>query len=294
MTSICEYQVEVVLLQAMIKALRFLTFSFIILLSSCNMEYNKVMKSSDPALKLDKANEYYNKGQYEKALPLFEEHLTLNRGIKNSEEVLFLYAYTYYYMKDYTMASFYFRNFTNSYPTSKKAEEASFMMAKSFMMESPRYNLDQTNTFKAIEQYQAFVNKYPKSERVKDANDAIDQMRAKLEKKAYENALLYYKIREYQAASVALKALLKDYPSLDNPERIHLLAIRSMKLLADNSTQSKKLERYETAAKEITIFREKYPENPYTKEVNELYEKIISQIKLIENGQTAGKEKRRE
>jgi outer membrane protein assembly factor BamD len=282
----------VVFLQAMKKTGLFIVTCCTLLSVSCNREYNKVMKSSDIALKLDKANEYYNKGQYEKALPLFEEHLTLNKGIKNSEDVLFLYAYSHYYLKDYAMASFYFKNFCSSYPTSKRAEEASFMMAKSFQMESPRYNLDQSNTLKAIEQYQNFVNKYPKSERVSDANEAIDQLRAKLQKKAYENALLYYKIKQYQAASVALKALLKDYPGIDNPERIHLLAIRSMKLYADNSVGNKRLERYENAAKEIILFREKYPENPYTREINELYDKIISQIKSIENEQTAGKEKR--
>lgn len=266
--------------------------SFILLFVSCNMEYNKVMKSSDIVLKLDKANEYYNKGQYEKALPIFEEHLTLNKGIRNSEDVLFLYAYSHYYLKDYSMASFYFKNFTTSYPTSKKAEEASFMIAKSFEMESPRYNLDQANTLKAIEQYQNFVNRHPKSERVNSANEAIDQLRSKMERKAYENALLYYKIKQYQAASVALKALLKDFPGIDNPERIHLLVIRSMKLYADNSAVNKRQERYENAAKEIILFREKYPENPYTREINELYDKIISQIKSIENEQTAGKEKR--
>jgi outer membrane protein assembly factor BamD len=270
----------------------FFLFSYILFTVSCNREYNKVMKSSDIALKLEKANEYYNKGQYEKALPLFEEHLTLNKGIRNSEDVLFLYAYSHYYMKDYTMASFYFKNFTTSYPSSKRAEEASYMMARSFQMESPRYNLDQTNTLKAIELYQNFVNKYPKSERVNSANDAIDQLRAKLQKKAYENALLYYKIKEYQAASVALKALLKDFPGIDNPERIHLLVVRSMKLFADNSAGSKRQERYENAAKEIILFREKYPENPYTREINDLYDKIISQIKTLENEQIAGKEKR--
>ena len=251
------------------------------------------MKSSDAAYKLEKANEYYNKGQYEKALPLFEEHLTMNRGIKNSEDVLFLYAYSHYYLKDYAMSSFYFRNFTTSYPSSKKAEEASFMMAKSHEKESPRYNLDQTNTFKAIEQYQNFVNRYPNSDKVSDANTAIDELRAKLKKKAFESAYLYYKIKEYQAASVALKALLVDYPDIEDPAKIHYTAVRSLILLANNSTPSKRLERYEAAAKECTLYKEKFPNSSYITEVNSIYEKSVEQIKLLENDQNSGKEKRR-
>jgi outer membrane protein assembly factor BamD len=283
-----------VLLHAMKKNLVFLSVVVLsCMLFSCSREFNKVMKSSDVALKLEKAHEFYNKGQYEKAQPLFEEHLTMNKGIKNSEEVLFLYAYCFYYMKDYAMSSFYFRNFVTSYPSSKKAEEASFMMAKSYQMESPRYNLDQTNTFKAIEQYQTFVNRYPNSDRVKDANSAIDALREKLLKKAYENAYLYYKVKEYQAAAVALKALLKDYPGIDNPDRIHFYAVRSLKLFADNSANVKKLERYEAAAKEATLYREKYPNSNYIGQVNAIYEQSVQQIKLLENEQNTGKEKRR-
>lgn len=260
---------------------------------ACNRSYNKVLKNPDPAYRLEKANEYYNQGKYEKAQPLFEEHLTMNKGIKNSEEVLFLYAYCYYYMKDYTMGAFYFRNFTTSYPTSKRVEEAAFMMAKCYEMESPRYSLEQTNTYKAIEQYQNFANRFPNSEKIKDANAAIDALRAKLQKKAYEGAYLYYKIRQYQAASVALKALLKDYPDIEQKDKIQYYIVRSNKLFADNSTISKKLERYEATAKECTEFKEKYSNSEFLKEVEDIYNKSLQQIKIHQND-NHGKEKRRD
>lgn len=260
---------------------------------ACNRSYNQVLKNPDPAYRLEKAHEYYNQGKYEKAQSLFEEHLTMNKGIKNSEEVLFLYAYCFYYMKDYTMGAFYFRNFTTSYPTSKRVEEAAFMMAKCYEMESPRYSLEQTNTYKAIEQYQNFANRFPNSEKIKDANAAIDALRAKLQKKAYEGAYLYYKIRQYQAASVALKALLKDHPDIDSKDKIQYYIIKSNKLFADNSTTSKKLERYEDTAKECTVFKEKYAGSTYLKEVEDIYNKSLQQIKIHQTD-NHGKEKRRD
>lgn len=259
---------------------------------ACSRSYNKVVKNPDPKYRLEKAHEYYNQGKYEKAQPLFEEHLTMNKGIKNSEDVLFLYAYCYYYMKDYTMAAFYFRNFTTSYPSSKRVEEAAFMMAKCYEKESPRYSLEQTNTYKAIEQFQNFASRYPNSEKVKDANAAIDVLRAKLQKKAYESAYLYYKIRQYQAASVAMKALLKDHPDIEQKDKIQYYVVKSQKLFADNSTHSKKLERYESTAKECTTFRENYPQSVYAKEVEDIYNKSVEQIKLHQNTDH-GKEKRR-
>ncbi|MCO5229842.1 MAG: outer membrane protein assembly factor BamD [Chitinophagales bacterium] len=260
---------------------------------ACNRSYNKVMKNPDPKFRLEKAHEYYNQGKYEKAQPLFEEHLTMNKGIKNSEEVLFLYAYCFYYLKDYSMGAFYFRNFTTSYPTSKRAEESAYMMAKCYEKESPRYQLDQTNTIKAIDQYQNFASRYPNSIRIADANKAIDELRAKLQKKAYESAYLYYKIKQYQAASVSMKALLKDYPGIEGKDKIQYFVVKSNKLYADNSTTSKKLERYEETAKECATFKEAYPNSLYLKEIEDIYSKTLEQIKIFQNSEHNGKEKRR-
>ena len=263
----------------------------IIMLSTvaCNRGYNKVLKNPDPKYRLDKAYEYYNQGKYEKAQPLFEEHLTLNKGIKNSEEVLFLYAYCYYYMKDYPLAAFYFRNFTTSYPRSEKVEEAAYMMAVCYEKESPRESLDQTNTQKAIQQYQSFANRYPNSVKIQDANEAIDRLRAKITSKAYKSAYLYYKIKEYKAAAVALKALLKDYPGIENQDKIQYYIVKSNKLYADNSTSSKKHERYEETAKECTLFREKYQNSSYLNEVNDIYLKSVQQLKIYKDYEHTGK-----
>lgn len=262
--------------------------------AACNRSYNKVLKNPDPNYRLEMAHKYYNEGKYEKAQPLFEESLTLNRGVKNSEDVLFLYAYCFYYMRDYTMGAFYFRNFTKSYPRSSKVEEATYMIALCYEKESPRYSLEQTNTHRAIDQYQRFANRYPNSDKMSEVNEAIDRLRGKLLKKAYESAYLYYKIRQYQAASVALKALLKDYPDISDKDKVQYYVVKSNKLFADNSTTSKKLERYETTAKESTIFREKYADSPYIKEVEDIYQASIQEIEKYKKVVQNGKQKRRD
>ncbi|MCO5249597.1 MAG: outer membrane protein assembly factor BamD [Chitinophagales bacterium] len=266
------------------KRILFIFLSAVLLgMTACNKSFNKVMKNPDPKFRLEKAYEYYNQGKYEKAQPLFEEHLTLNKGIKNSEEVLFLYAYCYYYLKDYTLGAFYFRNFMTSYPRSEKVEEAAYMMAVCYEKESPRESLDQTNTVKAIDQYQSFANRFPNSAKIHDANEAIDRLRAKIEGKAYKSAYLYYKIKEYKAATVALKALLKDYPGIENQDKIQYYIVKSNKYYADNSASSKKYERYEETAKECTTFREKYQGSQYLTEVNDIYLKSVAQLKIYKD-----------
>jgi outer membrane protein assembly factor BamD len=70
--------------------------------------------------------------------------------------------------------------------------------------------LDQENTLKAIESLQLFINLYPKSERVAEASKLIQNLRDKLEKKAFENAKLYfvtgaYDPSNYKSAIIAFK-----------------------------------------------------------------------------------------
>ena len=59
--------------------------------------------------------------------------------------------------------------------------------------------------------FQDYVNRYPNSPRVQEANKYLDDMRLKLIKKDYTNAYNYYKVGQYQAASVALKDFLNMY-----------------------------------------------------------------------------------
>ena len=77
------------------------------------------------------------------------------------------------------LASYYFKIFTVNYPYSKHREELSFMAAYCYYLESPKYSLDKTNTIKAIKELQAFIDKYPKSEKIKECNLLIDNLTKK-------------------------------------------------------------------------------------------------------------------
>ena len=55
-------------------------------------------------------------------------------------------------------------------------------------MLSPVYSLDQTDTFKAIDKLQSFIDAYPNSEYLAEANETVKVLREKIEKKVFENA----------------------------------------------------------------------------------------------------------
>ncbi len=183
----------------------------LLVLVSCS-KYNRLLKSTDFELKYQKAIEYYDEGDYNKALPLLEELLTLYKGTDKAEKVYYYYCWCNYSLSDFILAGYHFGNFAKTFPSSNKAEECYYMTAYCFYLDSPDYSLDQTNTYKAMQQLQLFVNRYPESDSLPRCNELLDNLRDKLEKKSYETSKLYFNIGEYKAAITALKNTITDYP----------------------------------------------------------------------------------
>src|SRR5689334_9359021 len=157
--------------------------SFAMLLAASCSSFDKVKKSNDVNLKLTKANEYYERKKFTNANELYHDLLPVLRGTKNYEQLFYRYAYTFYYQGDFPTAALYFKNFTEYFPTSRDAEECEFMHALCLVKMAPKSNLDQTNTIKAMEALQAFINTHPDSKRLVEANQYIDESRKKLETK---------------------------------------------------------------------------------------------------------------
>jgi outer membrane protein assembly factor BamD len=55
-------------------------------------------------------------------------------------------------------------------------------------MLSPIYSLDQTDTYKAIDKLQVFIDTYPNSENLSEANETVRVLQEKNRKKVFENA----------------------------------------------------------------------------------------------------------
>lgn len=247
------------------------------ILAACG-EYNKVLKSNDANLKYNTAMKYYDQGRYERALPLYEELISLYRGTTKSETIYFNYAYSNYYLKNYILSSYYFENFIKTYPTSQYAEEALFMSGYSDYKSSPSYSLDQQDTYKAIDNLQLFMNTYPNSALVDSCNGLINEMRSKLEKKAFEGAYLYYQLGNHKSALIAFKDVLKDFPESNYKEEVLFWMVATNYELADKSVQSKKKERYEDTVNSYYKFVDTYPESKHVSEAERYFKQAIKYL----------------
>lgn len=243
---------------------------FAMLLSSCS-DYNKIVKSTDYEFKYKKALEYYEGGEFVRSSTLLKELINIVRGTSRADKVYYFYAKSQFGMKDNMMAGHYFKSLIKEFPRSEYAEESQFMVGYCFYLDSPSPRLDQQVTQNAIDALQLFINLYPKSTRVDEANRLIIEMRDKLVYKSYLSGKLYFDLDNYKAAVVALASSLKDFPDTKYREELMYMLLKSKYLLALRSVEEKKRERLSSALDEYFTFVDEYPESKYRKEVEKYY-----------------------
>lgn len=251
--------------------------------TGCKSKFEKLRNSNNIAMKYQEAVKLYEKGKYSKALILFDDLATKYRGRAEAEDLFYLVANANYKLRDYTSARFHFKQFASTYPGSPRAEECRFMAAYCYYLESPRSSLDQENTRKAIDELQLFVNYYPESEKAKEAGVLIQNLRDKLEKKAFDNAKLYYNMGtpdDYRAAVIAFENVLKQYPDTKYAEEIEYLTVKAQYQYADHSSIFKQEARFNDAIDYYDIFVNNFPNSKYASELNSLKESADKKIVL--------------
>ena len=253
-----------------------------VLLVSCH-GINKVLKSKDPVYKLKMAEQYYAKKKYNYAQQLYEDVMPYYRGAAEFEDIYYKYAYCAYYQRDYLNAENLFKTFLEIYPNSSKAEEVDYMRAYCFYKQSPKPELDQSNTIKTIGMMQTFINTHPGSARNKEATEIIDICRRKLEIKDANSAKLYYDLGQFRAAAVTYTSVLNTYPESGKAEEYKLMVIKSYFRYAELSVEEKKAERFEKVIEECNDFRDRFPQSQHDKEVQDYLNQSQNNLKIYSN-----------
>lgn len=257
-----------------------------ILVTSCASEFKKVLKGTDIRMKYATAVKLYDKGDYHRAMQLFDELMIYYRGTDTSEKINYYISKCYFGDGDYMQAGFYFTKFYSTFPTSRYAEECRYMSAYCQYMYSPKYSLDQSISIDAIKEFQMFIDTYPKSDRVPKSNELIDELRGKLEKKAFEIAKLYYRIENYESAVVSFKNLLKDFPDSKYQEIAYYYIMMSNYYYALNSIDTKKLERFNNAKDGYNALMSSYPNSAYEKTSKSVLDNINDKIQRLNSSGT--------
>ncbi|NJL13042.1 MAG: outer membrane protein assembly factor BamD [Microscillaceae bacterium] len=209
---------------------------------------------------------------------MLEEIIPLIIGTRESEKAQFYFAYCNYHQNQLDRAAYYFQRFYQTFRASKFAEEARYMQVRSLFENAPPFNLDQSSTLEAISTTQSFLNAYPNSSFFEECTSILKKLQIRLEKKAFENARLYYKIGSYQAAVVAFGNFQRDFPDSDLNEEAAYLKLDAQFKYAEQSTDRRKRERYDETITYYEYIIDNFPSSRYLKSAQKIYERSLNEI----------------
>ena len=250
-------------------------FAIIMLFASCS-EYNKILKSQDYELKYEYAKKYFEQKKYSRAYTLLEELVTIFKGTDKAEESLYLLARSHYLAKDYITSGQYFTTYYTNYPKGQYAELSRFYAGYGYYLDSPEPALDQSGTYKAIDELQMFLEYFPKSERAKEAQDIIISLQEKLVEKELLSAQLYYNLgnymgNNYESAVITAQNALRDYPYTKYRETLSFLILKAKFQEATQSVEEKKIDRFRDVIDEYYSFINEFPESSNMKEAKRMF-----------------------
>lgn len=250
-----------------------------LLTTSCG-EYEKILKSTDYELKKAKAEEYFEAGKYIKATELLTQVLPRYRATGEAEPLTWISAKCYYNLNDFMTAGAAYKNFYEAYPYSDNAEEGTFMTAYCDYLMSPRPTLDQGYTRVAIEGFLYFKRRFPASEKVTEADELIRELEDKLVEKSFLSAKLYFDLKQYRAAIVALSNSLKEYPETKHREELLFLKLESTYQFAFRSINEKQKERYQDTLDEYYSYIEEFPESKFQRDIDRIYKATAKELNI--------------
>lgn len=243
--------------------------------TSCS-EYQRILKSGDADARLEFAKRAFEKKKYTQAATVLTDIVSSFKGTSKAEESLYLLALSHYENKDYFTSGPYFKTYYTRYPKGKFAEMARFYSGYGYYLDSPEPQLDQSGTIKAIEELQAFLDYFPKSDKVPVAQQAIFELQDKLTLKELQNAQLYYNLgtymgNNYESAIIVARNAIKNYPYSKYKEDLEMLILKARFQEADQSVEEKKADRFRDAIDEYYSFINNWPESHYRREADNIF-----------------------
>lgn len=253
-----------------------------LLFVSCG-EYNKVLKSTDREVRYEFAKKYFDEKKYGRSITLLESILTSYVGSSKEQEIMFLLAQSHFYDKDYVTATYYYTQYYTKFPRGEYAMLARYNAAYGLYLDSPDVRLDQTNTYKAIQGFQDFLEYYPQSEKAQAAQELMFELQEKLANKQFLAARLYFNLgmyggNNYQACVITAREALKDYPFSAFADELQFLIVRSKFEEASHSVDSKKDIRFREVRDEHFNYINMFPSGKHTKESRKLYRKAMQEL----------------
>ncbi|MCF7824396.1 MAG: outer membrane protein assembly factor BamD [Candidatus Marinimicrobia bacterium] len=188
---------------------------FLILMMSLTLQFCSSQKESlnaeDIAKTYERGMSYYEKENYLKAEETFTFIIYNDPGGAYADDAQYYLAETYFARGEYLLAINEYDRLIRRMKNSTYVEDAFWRKTESYCELSPDYRLEKDMTEKALRFLYDFVEIYPESKHLDEAQARITEMREKLAKKLLEAGKLYDTLREYESAIYYYNSLIEEY-----------------------------------------------------------------------------------
>ena len=250
-----------------------------VLLAGCSGSQRITHSSAEQAYQ--KGMELFEEEEYEDAIEYFRGVFEYGRGTEWAPNAQFHLARAYEERGRYLLAATEYNRFTQLYRNNERLPEAEYRRALMYYNESPPYKLDQTDTERAISNFQLYMQRYPNDDRVSDAEQKVQELRNKLARKQFEAGELYERRRMYRAAAFTYEEVFDQYPDTDYADRALAASVRTYVEYADMSVRQRQEERLESAVENYNRLAQVFPDSPHLREAERQYERAQERLERI-------------
>jgi outer membrane protein assembly factor BamD len=234
------------------------------------------VRYESPQEAYEKGKAFYDEGDFQKAIEMLQGAFDFGRTHQWAADAQLFLARAYRGNKEFLLAANEFTRFTQIYRSDPRVPDAEYELAMTYYDRSPSFRLDQTDTERAITQFQLFMTRYASHPLVEDAASRIIELRSKLAKKQFNTAELYERREYYGAAAVSYEAVFDRYYDTDFADDALLGAMKTYLQYAKLSVPDKKQERLRLAEANYDRLLQIFPDSPLIKEAEALYIEVQS------------------
>lgn len=220
----------------------------------------------------DRGAAEFERGRYDRAVEYLRTALDFGRTSALADDAQLLLAQAYAEDRQYVLAGTEYTRFIEFYRADPRVEQAAYERIRAYAALSPRFELDQTDTRQALAFIALFQQQYPQSEYLEEVAAVADELREKLARKQFEAGRLYERRDLFEAAVIAYRSVLAEYPTSAYADDALLGALRAQVLFAENSVRDRQQERYREALAIYDQLGTLFPQSPVVGDAQDLYD----------------------
>ena len=228
-----------------------------------------------------KGRAFYEEGKYDVAVTYFQGVFSFGRTHQWAADAQLYLARTHRESRDYLLAVNEYERFTKIYRADPRLAQVNFELAETYSLMSPAPPLDQTDTKRAIQEFQLFIERFPSDPLVNKAQEEIVKLRTKLAEKQFATAKLYERRELYEAAALSFESVFDLYPDTPWAQPALLGAMEMYIAFSDQSIALRQPERLRAAIKNYDRLTQIFEQGEYHKQAESLYEQARDKLAAL-------------